>query len=411
MSSSDLAISVRGLGKSYTIRHQHESHITLAEQALSRLRHPLRRPEREAFWALDDVNFDVRHGEVLGIIGRNGAGKSTLLKVLSRITAPTKGEVRLYGRIGSLLEVGTGFHPELTGRENVYLNGSILGMKTKEIDAQFDAIVDFAGVEKFLDTPVKRYSSGMYVRLAFAVAAHLETEIVLLDEVLAVGDAEFQRRSLALLATIAESGRTVLLVSHQMPSVTRVCDSVCLLDRGRLAHFGDTATGIDRYRALNQLTGAPAAIAQTGALGEIQVLRATVQSDVIGVEEPLVLAIDLVRLTERSSRCYLQVLIRNEQGAVVTLVDSRRHVDWLTIKERITVTVDVQQPQLPPGKYSIDLLASDVGIHHHVRNAASFVCSGGAVWSDNISLPDGPPMSLADFGISTLECAPTGGEG
>ena len=187
-------ISVRGLGKAFTIRHHAEHHVTLAEQALHRMRHPLQRQEREQYWAIEDLSFDVAEGEVLGVIGRNGAGKSTLLKLLARITPPTKGEIELYGRIGSLLEVGTGFHPELTGRENVYLNGSILGMRKREIDRQFDAIVDFAGVEQFLDTPVKRYSSGMYVRLAFAVAAHLDTEILLVDEVLAVGDADFQAR-------------------------------------------------------------------------------------------------------------------------------------------------------------------------------------------------------------------------
>jgi len=180
MSSDQLAISVRGLSKNYVIRHNAQ-HVTLAEAALSRLRHPMRRSRREEFWALRDVDLEVRRGEVLGVIGRNGAGKSTLLKVLSRITDPTTGVIDLWGRVGSLLEVGTGFHPELTGRENIYLNGSILGMNRAEIEAQFDAIVDFAGVERFLDTPVKRYSSGMYVRLAFAVAAHLETEILIVD--------------------------------------------------------------------------------------------------------------------------------------------------------------------------------------------------------------------------------------
>ena len=188
--SSDVAIRVEGLGKSYTIRHQQSDHVTLAQVALERARHPFRRTEtRGLLGAARTSSFEVQQGEVLGIIGRNGAGKSTLLKLLTRITEPTAGRIDLWGRVGSLLEVGTGFHPELTGRENIYLNGSILGMSRKEIDRQFDAIVDFAGVEKFLDTPVKRYSSGMYVRLAFAVAAHLETEILLVDEVLAVGDA------------------------------------------------------------------------------------------------------------------------------------------------------------------------------------------------------------------------------
>ncbi len=221
MSSSDLAIRVSGLSKAYTIRHQAEQHITLAEKALSRVRRPLQREQLETFWALKDIDLEVRKGEVLGIIGRNGAGKSTLLKVLSRITAPTKGRVELYGRLGSLLEVGTGFHPELTGRENIYLNGTILGMKRSEIDRRFDEIVDFAGVEQFLDTPVKRYSSGMYVRLAFAVAAHLNTEIVVIDEVLAVGDAQFQERSVGKMRQVGKDGRTVLVVSHNMDIVRR----------------------------------------------------------------------------------------------------------------------------------------------------------------------------------------------
>src|SRR5881392_2128830 len=185
MSNSDIAVAVRGLSKSYTIAHNQEKHSTFAEAVLHRMKRPFERAERETFWALKDVEFDIKKGDVVGIIGRNGAGKSTLLKILSRITEPTAGEIDLYGRIGSLLEVGTGFHQELTGRENVYLNGAILGMRRREIDKQFDAIVDFAGVEKFLDTPVKRYSSGMYVRLAFAVAAHLNPDILLIDEVLA----------------------------------------------------------------------------------------------------------------------------------------------------------------------------------------------------------------------------------
>ena len=211
MSRSDLALSVRGLGKEYRIaRSRAEAHSTLAESLLARARRPLRRAQHDTFWALKDVSFDVNKGDVVGVIGRNGAGKSTLLKVLSRITQPTTGEVKVWGRIGSLLEVGTGFHPELTGRENIFLNGAILGMTRPEIRREFDAIVDFAGVEKFLDTPVKRYSSGMYVRLAFAVAAHLNPEILIVDEVLAVGDAEFQRKCLGKMRDVAAGGRTVI---------------------------------------------------------------------------------------------------------------------------------------------------------------------------------------------------------
>ena len=256
MSSSDLAISVRGLSKSYTIRHQHENEITLTEQMMAFARHPLRRAERETFWALDDVSFDVHKGEVLGIIGRNGAGKSTLLKVLSRVTVPTRGEVRLYGRVGSLLEVGTGFHPELTGRENVYLNGSILGMRRKEIDQQFDAIVEFAGVEKFLDTPVKRYSSGMYVRLAFAVAAHLETEILIIDEVLAVGDAEFQKKCIGKIGEVTRGGRTAIFVSHNLGSIAALCPVALLLERGQALCHDSVSTVVSRYEELRAIPSA-----------------------------------------------------------------------------------------------------------------------------------------------------------
>ena len=199
------------------------------------------------FWALKDVSFEIKRGEVVGIIGRNGAGKSTLLKILSRITEPTTGLARIHGRVGSLLEVGTGFHPELTGRENIYLNGAILGMQRAEIARKFDAIVDFAGIEKFIDTPVKRYSSGMYVRLAFAVAAHLETEILLVDEVLAVGDAAFQKKCLGTMDQVARSGRTILFVSHNMAAIENLCTSAILLESGSVVMQGDSHRVIHHY--------------------------------------------------------------------------------------------------------------------------------------------------------------------
>lgn len=205
--------------------------------------------EADVMWALRDVSFDVHEGEVVGIIGRNGAGKSTLLKVLSRITEPTHGRATIRGRVSSLLEVGTGFHPELTGRENIYMNGTILGMRKKEIDRKFDEIVEFSGVEKFLDTPTKRYSSGMQVRLAFAVAAHLEPEILIIDEVLAVGDAEFQKKCLGKMQDAASSGKTVLFVSHNMEAVSELCPRCVLLADGTLKHEGNTGTIIEQYRS------------------------------------------------------------------------------------------------------------------------------------------------------------------
>jgi len=249
MSSSDIAISARGLSKAYTIAHEQEKHATLAEALLHKARNlnSAFRNGKETFWALKDLNFDVRKGEIIAITGRNGAGKSTLLKILSRITEPTTGQIDLYGRVGSLLEVGTGFHPELTGRENIFLNGAILGMTKSEIRRQFDPIVDFSGVEKFLDTPVKRYSSGMYVRLAFAVAAHLNPEILIIDEVLAVGDAEFQKKCLGKMKNVASGGRTVLFVSHNMTAVRNLCTRGVLLDRGEIRFAGAVDEMIGRY--------------------------------------------------------------------------------------------------------------------------------------------------------------------
>ena len=238
--SSEVAISVRGVSKAYTITESEDRPRTLVEALLRRARHPLRRTPRTTFWALRDLSFDIAPGEVVGVVGRNGAGKSTLLKILSRITSPTAGEIDLYGRVGSLLEVGTGFHPELTGTENIFLNGAILGMTKAEIRRQFDAIVDFAGVAKFLETPVKRYSSGMYVRLAFAVAAHLNPEILIVDEVLAVGDASFQQKCLGKMGEVASQGRTVLFVSHNMSTINQLCRRSIFLRQGAVAAFDFT---------------------------------------------------------------------------------------------------------------------------------------------------------------------------
>ena len=272
-------ISVRGLGKKYVLgealRHDtFRDHLAgLARNVLRRGAAASTRPREEEFWALKDVSFDVQEGEVLGIIGRNGAGKSTLLKVLSRITEPTTGEVRMRGRVASLLEVGTGFHPELTGRENVFLNGAILGMRQAEIRAKFDEIVAFSGVERFLDTPVKRYSSGMYVRLAFAVAAHLEPDILIVDEVLAVGDMQFQEKCMSKMEDVARrQGRTVLFVSHNLSAVSRLCQTGLYLAKGVVSAMGTAPAAIDAYH--RSVEPAPDATSQPQGLrdGEVRVV-------------------------------------------------------------------------------------------------------------------------------------------
>jgi lipopolysaccharide transport system ATP-binding protein len=272
---SNSVISVENLGKRYSLRHQRDQrYTTLRDVVTNKAKSLFRRngtsqlsaptsqlrapssllPAREDFWALRNVSFEVEQGEVVGIIGRNGAGKSTLLKILSRITDPTEGRVRIRGRVASLLEVGTGFHPELTGRENIFLNGAILGMNRAEIRAKFDEIVSFAEVEKFLDTPVKHYSSGMYVRLAFAVAAHLEPEILVVDEVLAVGDAEFQKKCIGKMHQVAKGqGRTVLFVSHNLPVVLRLCDKGFLLSGGHLIAAAHIRAVVDKYISSGQI--------------------------------------------------------------------------------------------------------------------------------------------------------------
>ncbi|MDT3676188.1 ABC transporter ATP-binding protein [Microcystis wesenbergii NRERC-220] len=253
---TDTIIEVENLGKRYVLDHQRqrEKYTALRDVIAQGVKSALKgfggkkTETKEEFWALKDVSFQVKRGEVVGIIGRNGAGKSTLLKILSRITEPTTGRVRLKGRVASLLEVGTGFHPELTGRENIYLNGAVLGMMRQEIDRKFDEIVAFAEVEKFLDTPVKRYSSGMYVRLAFAVAAHLEPEILVVDEVLAVGDAAFQKKCLGKMGDVAsKEGRTVLFVSHQMATIENLCQKVILLNSGQIIDQGKAENVISFY--------------------------------------------------------------------------------------------------------------------------------------------------------------------
>jgi lipopolysaccharide transport system ATP-binding protein len=331
MGASDLAISVRNVGKQYIIAHE-EKHATLAEKCLAVARNPLKRAPLETFDALRDVSFDIHKGDVVGIIGRNGAGKSTLLKILSRITEPTTGQIDLYGRVGSLLEVGTGFHPELTGRENIYLNGAILGMKKKEIERQFEAIVAFAEVDKFLDTPVKRYSSGMYVRLAFAVAAHLNPEILIVDEVLAVGDTQFQSKCLGKMKEVSQGqGRTVLFVSHNMAAVKQLCRSGLLLRNGEVVLRGTAADVTAAYLQSGAEFSGERTWAADKAPGTSKCRLRAVRIvgpdggvvDEIGMTKPFAIEVEYeCRAPLPSMRVALRVLT-NDGTVVFTATDSR----------------------------------------------------------------------------------------
>jgi lipopolysaccharide transport system ATP-binding protein len=325
-------IRAEGLAKKYVIGSSRESYRTLRDTLAKAVKSPLKRLRRagaggngEEVWALKDVGFEIRPGEVVGLIGRNGAGKSTLLKVLSRITEPTRGRVQLYGRVGSLLEVGTGFHPELTGRENVYLNGAILGMAKSEIDRKFDEIVAFAEVEKFIDTPVKRYSSGMYLRLGFAVAAHLEPEILLVDEVLAVGDARFQRKCLNKMEDAGHEGRTVLFVSHNMPAVTRLCPRTVLLDDGRVLSDGPSHEVVSAYLNSGLGTTAVREWPEPGSApgNEVARLRAVRVRDEGGrvcaaadIRRPVLLEIEF-EVREAGHRLAPNFHVYNDEGTIV----------------------------------------------------------------------------------------------
>lgn len=327
---SDIAIRVENLSKSYQITHSGRGkYKTLQEDVIGFLRRPFNRgadgPSRETFWALKDVSFEVKHGEVLGIIGRNGAGKSTLLKILSRITKPTSGHAEIYGRVGSLLEVGTGFHPELTGRENIFLNGAVLGMSRRDIMKHFDEIVAFADVEQFLDTPAKRYSSGMYMRLAFAVAAHLEPEVLVVDEVLAVGDAEFQKKCLGKMSEVAKSGRTVLFVSHNMVAVQNLCSSALWLQHGSAHALGEVMSVVSGYvsSGASELTERTWDNPET-ALGNalVRFRRMAVRpvdgrpSDLMTAITPIALEFEYWNL-KPDAKLNLSLVLENERGEIV----------------------------------------------------------------------------------------------
>jgi len=370
-SNNHIAVSVRGLNKSYTIAHQAAMHSTVAEAILDRVRHPFRREERETFEALKDVSFNIKKGEVVGIIGRNGAGKSTLLKILSRITEPTSGEIDLYGRVGSLLEVGTGFHPELTGRENIFLNGAILGMNRAEIRKQFDAIVEFSGVEKFLDTPVKRYSSGMYVRLAFAVAAHLESEVMVIDEVLAVGDLQFQRKCLGKLGEVSRQGRTVLFVSHDIRTVRNLCNRGIYLRDGQVVEHGPIEEVVSAYMSAVDHTDFGLPLERDGfVLYRFEVSQGKLSSHTLDGGRAVLVTVEF-ELRSQINLFRLGIYLKTAFGDTITRSFTS---DWNPEIENLSAgyyhaTLEIPGNLLVAGTYRIGLHASRYGISGFVSES------------------------------------------
>ncbi|MBT1071756.1 ABC transporter ATP-binding protein [Pelotalea chapellei] len=375
-----IVISVENLGKKYNLIHQQREPYTALRDVITngftsfgkKIISPFipksklaryQSPTSEEFWALKDVSFEVKQGDRIGIIGRNGAGKSTLLKILSRITEPTTGSVRIKGRVASLLEVGTGFHPELTGRENIFLNGAILGMGRAEIKKKFDEIVDFAEIEKFLDTPVKRYSSGMYVRLAFAVAAHLEPEILIVDEVLAVGDAQFQKKCLGKMEDVsAKEGRTVLFVSHNMGAVRSLCSRAILLERGGTAMQGSVSSTIDTYlegvAIINACDFNLAALPRVGSFGShLRILRLCFNQGMgiwhgkpLEVEMTFDCRADVFDVSFGVGLC-------NRDGARVVTIDSDALGKRFNLHggERGVAKFSLEEFQLAPDTYTLDV--------------------------------------------------------
>lgn len=345
-------LEIQNVSKRFCIEKQRLPYLTLRE----RFSDLWRRQNKETFWALKDVSLNVRAGEALGIIGRNGAGKSTLLKILSRITPPTKGKIICRGRIASLLEVGTGFHQELTGRENVYMNASILGMKKAEVNARFDEIVDFSGVARFLDTPLKFYSSGMQLRLAFAVAAHLEPEILIVDEVLAVGDAEFQKKCLQKMANATGSGMTILFVSHNLPSLRAICKTGTLLRDGSIVQTGDIRNVIDAYLSYQRtMQSVVEAVHYFQPFIKIKELRINgVESTCIAVESQD-LTISMVVDFSKRTPFELDVHIKKDDHVVVSYANFVKNSPEVFEARQYFIEYTVKLPALRSGKYKLDL--------------------------------------------------------
>jgi lipopolysaccharide transport system ATP-binding protein len=376
----NLVIDVQGLGKEYRIGAMQERHDTLRDALTHGMRSMFRRNlsagSTDSFWAVKDVSFQVHQGEVLGIIGRNGAGKSTLLKLLSRITAPTEGKIRLRGRVGTLLEVGTGFHPELSGRENIYLNGAILGMSRKDINAKFDEIIAFSEIEKFIDTPVKRYSSGMYIRLAFAVAAHLEPDILLVDEVLAVGDVAFQRKCLGKMEDVAGQGRTVIFISHNMSAIQQLCHRVIVLANGKTVADTTTEQGLRLYMSafqnaldlehLSEIERASDKLGQKARLSRVRFLNSQEQpADTLYYGETFSVEISCQVREALEGASFLIGIDSIFGERIVTMASKEKHHTFdAKAGDTVTGRVVLENLLLNPGTYrlSVALFTPGVGI-------------------------------------------------
>jgi len=355
----------------------------------------------EEFWALRDISLEIRQGEVVGIIGRNGAGKSTLLKILSRITEPTTGRIGIKGRVASLLEVGTGFHPELSGRENIFVNGAILGMTRREITKHFDEIVDFAGIERFIDMPVKRYSSGMYVRLAFAVAAHLNPEILVIDEILAVGDSEFQRKCLGKMHEVASGlGRTIFFVSHQLESVMALCTRVCLLSSGRLEADGEPDAIVRLYQTRDSALTANTVVQNHDSRpgrGTIRMTSFRPERSSFAPSDDKIFRIRLETRDHLEAPFYLALYFFDKLGRQVMIVDSHHSSETLVPGGPAEICIAVKSPWLCPGEYRISAYLYNPDIIDQWENACRFAVSSqmpyaGTIFepviSDSIVLPD-----------------------
>jgi lipopolysaccharide transport system ATP-binding protein len=390
---SDWIIKIENLGKRYRLgRHrEHQRYVALRDVIAERFKRAFRSPRvrpiaAEEFWALKDVSFEIKKGEVVGIIGRNGAGKSTLLKLLSRITEPSRGRIRLRGRVASLLEVGTGFHPELTGRENIFLNGAILGMTKSEIRRKFDEIVAFSEIENFLDTPVKRYSSGMYVRLAFAVAAHLEPEVLVVDEVLAVGDAEFQKKCLGKMHDVASEGRTVIFVSHNMQAISLLCSRGILLRAGSLAYAGGVKETIDLYLSTFVKTnGSDECPDRRPGSGEYRYTLASPARQYFGGAEEKTIHFEIERRRKQVGRMWLSAMVVDSTGMVVIQCDSRLVGGVFRDFERLEGQFRLRSPWLKPGDYRLDLFICAIGIVDAWEGACTLTISPVLPYQNSVS--------------------------